>query len=286
MKTKSNSIKDIREYIFVELQKKYSADEIKSLTNILFEEYCKINSAHLLAFAEEKINESELLNIVLATEQLKKEKPIQQILKKTYFYNLCININENVLIPRQETEELCHKIVALEQKLSPNNIIDLCTGSGCIALALKNNLPKSKVFAMDVSCPALLLAKQNGKQLDLDINFVQGDLLGDFDIEQKFDVIVSNPPYVMQKEKILMKNNVLKYEPNIALFVEDENPLVFYQKIKEFAQKHLKSKGRLYLEINENLSIETSNLFSDTEYIKEIKQDVFGKERFIFLEKK
>lgn len=287
MKTKSNSIEDIKDYIFSELKSKYSYNEIKSLTNVLFEEYCKLNSAHLLAFPKETINESELLNIVLATEQLKKEKPIQQILKKTYFYNLCLDINENVLIPRPETEELCQYIVALEKQNENINIIDLCTGSGCIALSLKNNIPKSTVFAMDVSSHALLLAKQNSKKLHLDIHFMQANLLADFDTpQQDFDIIVSNPPYIMDREKNEMKNNVLKYEPQIALFVEDANPLVFYQKIKEFAQKRLKKQGRIYLEINENLSLQTLNLFSDTEYIKELKQDVFGKNRFIFLKKK
>lgn len=287
MKTLSNSIEDIRNYIFLELKNKYSYNEIKSLINILFEEYCNINSAHLLAFPQEKINESELLNIVLATQQLKKEKPIQQILKKACFYNLCLNINENVLIPRPETEELCQNIVSLEKQYDNLNIIDLCTGSGCIALALKKHLPQSTIFAMDVSLQALFLAKQNSEKLNLEVNFMQGNLLENFDTTwQNFDVIVSNPPYIMEREKVEMKNNVLNYEPEIALFVKDANPLIFYQKIKEFAQKRLKKQGRLYLEINENLASETLSLFSDIEYIKELKQDIFGKNRFIFLKKK
>lgn len=283
---KSNSISDIQTYIQAELKNKYTKSEIRSLTNILFEEYGNIDSAHLLAFGQETVNESALLNIVLATEQLKKEKPIQQILRKTYFCDLCFDINEHVLIPRPETEELCKYIIDYEKKFKHSNIIDLCTGSGCIALSIKKYLNDCTVYAMDVSSTALDLAKRNSNKLLLKVIFVQGDLLQDFDLPINFDVIVSNPPYVMQKERREMKNNVLKYEPEIALFVEDGNPLIFYQKIEQFAQKRLNGKGRIYLEVNENLTEETLNLFSDKEYIKRIKTDIFGKKRFALLEKK
>ncbi len=288
MKTRSNKIKDIKDYVLEELKNKYSKTEINSLISILFEEYTGLNTAHILAFEQDYVNESELLKIVLATEQLKKEKPIQQILGYAEFCGLKIKVDENVLIPRPETEELCYKIV--EQEKSNENkklrIIDLCCGSACIALSLKKHLPQAEVFAMDVSSKALKIAQENINNLGLEIKLLQGDLLNGFNIEQDFDIIVSNPPYIMQKEKADMHNNVLKYEPSIALFVEDEKPLIFYEKISSFAQKHLSKQGRVYLEINENLGNKTLSLFSEKEYLGQVKKDIFNKDRFIFLKKK
>lgn len=288
MKTRSNKIKDVKEYIFEELKNKYPKTEINALCSILFEEYTGMNSAHILAFEEEYINESELLDIVLATEQLKKEKPVQQILGKVEFCGLKIKVNENVLIPRPETEALCYRIIGKEKQKGLNanlKIMDLCCGSGCMALSLKKYLPNAEVYAMDISEKALELAKENSRSLNLDIKFLQGDLLKGFEVGENFDIIVSNPPYIMQKEKALMKKNVLEYEPSIALFVEDENPLVFYEKIAEFSGKHLSNQGRVYLEINENLSKQTFSLFSEKEYVGQIERDIFDKERYIFFQK-
>lgn len=288
MKTRSNKIKDIKDYILEELRNKYSKTEINSLIAILFEEYAGLNSAHILAFEEDYINESELLKIVLATEQLKKEKPIQQILGYKEFCGLRLKVNENVLIPRPETEELCYKIIEQEKENESKKlrIIDLCCGSACIALSLKKYLPNAKVYAMDISTKALEIAKENISNSDLEIKLLQGDLLNGFDVDQDFDIVVSNPPYIMQKEKVNMQNNVLKYEPSIALFVEDEKPLLFYEKINEFCKKRLSKNGRVYLEINENLGINTLSLFSEKEYIEQVIKDIFGKDRFIFLKKK
>ncbi len=288
MKTRSNKIKDIKDYILEELRNKYSKTEINSLIAILFEEYAGLNSAHILAFEEDYINESELLKIVLATEQLKKEKPIQQILGYKEFCGLRLKVNENVLIPRPETEELCYKIIEQEKENESKKlrIIDLCCGSACIALSLKKYLPNAKVYAMDISTKALEIAKENISNSGLEIKLLQGDLLNGFDIDQDFDIVVSNPPYIMQKEKVNMQNNVLKYEPSVALFVEDEKPLLFYEKINEFCKKRLSKNGRVYLEINENLGTNTLSLFSEKEYIEQVIKDIFGKDRFIFLKKK
>ncbi len=288
MKTRSNKIKDIKDYILEELRSKYSKTEINSLITILFEEYAGLNSAHILAFEEDYINESELLKIVLAAEQLKKEKPIQQILGYKEFCGLRLKVNENVLIPRPETEELCYKIIEQEKENESKKlrIIDLCCGSACIALSLKKYLPNAKVYAMDISTKALEIAQENISNSGLEIKLLQGDLLNEFDIDQDFDIVVSNPPYIMQKEKVNMQNNVLKYEPSIALFVEDEKPLLFYEKINEFCKKRLSKNGRVYLEINENLGTNTLSLFSEKEYIEQVIKDIFGKDRFIFLKKK
>lgn len=285
MKTKSNRIEDIIEYIYKELKNKYQDNEIKSFVNILFEHFAQLNSAHLMAFPQETINESSLLNIVLATQELKKHKPIQQIIGKVDFLNISLDVNENVLIPRPETEELCQTIIQENQEKNLD-IIDLCSGSGCISLSLAKNIDKSKVLGVDISQEALSVARKNNENLGLDVQYMEANILENFDIDKKFDIIVSNPPYVMNKEKELIKKNVLYYEPHLALFVEDENPLIFYKAIAEFAKKHLKSGGKIYLEINENLAQETLDIFTDVQYVKKIIKDLFGKDRFIFLEKK
>lgn len=285
MKTKSNRIEDIIEYIYKELKNKYQDNEIKSFVNILFEHFTQLNSAHLMAFPQETINESSLLNIVLATQELKKHKPIQQIIGRVDFLNISLEVNENVLIPRPETEELCQTIIQENQEKNLD-IIDLCSGSGCISLSLAKNIDKSKVLGVDISQEALSVARKNNENLGLDVQYMEANILENFDIDKKFDIIVSNPPYVMNKEKELMKKNVLDYEPHLALFVEDYNPLIFYKAIAEFAKKHLKSGGKIYLEINENLVQETLDIFTDLQYVKKIIKDLFGKDRFIFLEKK
>lgn len=327
MKTKSNKIKDVEDYIYSELKNKYSQNEIKALVSILFKEYADINSAHLLAFKDDFINESSLLNIVLATQRLKKHEPIQYILGHTEFCGLDIKVTPDVLIPRPETEELIQMIIddslencASNSKLSTLNskpainIIDLCTGSGCIALALNKYIANSNVFGIDISQDALKIARENNGNLHLNVQFAQMDILkceinkifseiSKFfcDISNKvcnntlqtskedtplIDIIVSNPPYVMEKEKVMMEKNVLDYEPSLALFVKDENPLVFYEKIAFFAQKYLKIGGKIYLEINNSLANETLALFSQKEYFAQIRKDIFGRERFIFLQKK
>ncbi|MBQ9254806.1 MAG: peptide chain release factor N(5)-glutamine methyltransferase [Bacteroidales bacterium] len=286
MKTKSNRIGDIKKFIHNELKNKYSNEEIKSFTNILFSSFANLSSAHITAFEQETINESELLKIYLAVEDLKKYKPIQYIIGKVEFLNIDIEVNENVLIPRPETEELCQYIIQ-ENKDKEVKIVDLCSGSGCISLALAYNIKKSKVYGVDVSLKALELAKKNANNLKLNVIYRQNDILDEgFDIEEDFDIIVSNPPYVRELEKKQMSENVLNYEPHLALFVKDENPLIFYEKIAQFAQKRLKKGGKIYLEVNNFLASETIALFSEKEYVRRIVKDIFDKDRFIFLEKK
>ena len=306
MKTKSNKIEDIITYINNELKNKYPYNEIKAFVNILFKEYTGMNSAHLLAFGRDTINESSLLNIVLATEKLKKYVPVQYILGHTEFCGLDIKLTPDVLIPRPETEELTQMIIE-ENKAEKLNILDLCSGSGCIALSLCRFIKNSNVFAVDISEKALQTAEENNCRLGLNVRFACMDLLTDENLDLlfadnelmtensvngssktnlKFDIIVSNPPYVMDKEKVMMSENVLNYEPPLALFVKDENPLIFYEKIAVIAEKYLKSGGKIYLEVNENLANETVALFSQKEYFAEIRKDIYAKNRFIFLQKK
>lgn len=286
MKTKSNSIKDIKNYIYNELKNKYSNNEIIALINILFKQYADLDSAHLLAFEDETINESSLLDIVLATQRLRKYEPIQYIIGVVEFLNVKLKVNNSVLIPRSETEQLTSMIIQ-ENKAKALQIIDVCCGSGCIALALKKNLPLTNVIGVDISQEALKVAKTNAMNNHIDVDFQYFDILNNEYISDiQYDIIVSNPPYVRQKEKTMMQKNVLDYEPPIALYVEDDNPLIFYKSLNVFAQKQLKKGGKMYLEINEYLSSQTMALFSDLQFIKEIKKDIYDKERFIFLQKK
>lgn len=215
--------------------------------------------------------------------QLKQSKPIQYILGETEFYGLPFSVNPSVLIPRPETEELVQWMIQSQKKPSPS-ILDIGTGSGCIAIALKTNIPQALVLGLDISTDALGLAKQNAKKNNADVRFLQADILqmGPEDLPQKFEVLVSNPPYIPVEEKGLMKANVLHNEPHIALFVTTEEPLVFYEKIAALASQVLVPEGYLYFEINERFATETSTLLSEKGFCNiELRTDLNGKDRMI-----
>lgn len=284
MKPNSNKVIDVKNYIKKELSTSYTLNEISSLTNILLEEYADLKPAHHLAFPEETINESPLINIMVAVYKLKKHTPIQYILGYKEFLDLKILVNSSVLIPRPETEELVQVLISENNNLNLH-ILDLCTGSGCIALALNKHLEKSCVTAVDISKQALNVANENNKQLGLDVEFQELDILKPFPIPEQYDIIVSNPPYVMQSEQQEMQDNVLLYEPSLALFVSDSNPLIFYKSIVQIALTNLKHNGKLYLEINPKLCRQTLSLLSCSKFKAEIKKDIFNKERFIIATK-
>ncbi|PQV50504.1 release factor glutamine methyltransferase [Jejuia pallidilutea] len=226
-----------------------------------------------------------------ALEQLKQQKPIQYILGETEFFGLPFKVNSNVLIPRPETEELVSLVLQdiKQQKTDSKtySILDIGTGSGCIAITLAKHLKNASVYALDISNKALEVAKTNAELNAVDVTFVKGDILNKSTkkvlfTDLEFDVIISNPPYVRVKEKALMKSNVLDNEPHLALFVEDNNPLLFYKAISEFAKTTLKVNGTLYFEINEFLGKETVDLLKQNGYYSvELKQDIFGKDRIV-----
>jgi len=191
-------------------------------------------------------------------------------------------VNKNTLIPRPETEELVETILEGANTFKALQILDIGTGSGCIPISLAKKLPKATIFAIDVSKEALAIAKQNASRNNVAINFLQEDILKAEILAQKFDIIVSNPPYVRALEKVAIKNNVLANEPHLALFVEDNNPLIFYDKIANLAKKYLRKNGMLYFEINEYLGKEMIDLlvlkgFKDIQ----LKKDLFGKDRIL-----
>lgn len=284
MKVPSNKIGDIRSYYAQQLFKFYDEKETETLIFMLLEDYAGISKSEVFINPELTINESELLNIHFAVKDLKNYKPIQYIFGKAEFYGIPILVNPNVLIPRSETEELVNWIIQDTNKDEQCSIMDVGTGSGCIAITLKNALLNTKIHAIDNSPKALETAKKNALMNQVDISFSQIDFL-----EKKvwknlgrYDIIVSNPPYVRNMEKVEMKKNVLNYEPEIALYVDDNNPLVFYRFLLEFGLDHLNSFGSLYCEINQYLGEDTVKLFESYGFTNiQLKKDFRGNDRFI-----
>jgi release factor glutamine methyltransferase len=227
----------------------------------------------------------QLLRWESAMAELKKQKPIQYILGETEFYGLPFLVNENVLIPRPETEELVALILAEgkgKREEGKVRILDIGTGSGCIPIALKKHLPEAEVSAIDVSEKALALAMKNAELNQVDFHFRLQDILATDDLESSFDIIVSNPPYVRHLEKIEIQPNVLQYEPHLALFVADDDALLFYRKIAALAQKHLTPKGKLYFEINQYLGKETVALVESFGFTEvRLHQDIYGNDRMV-----
>ena len=285
MKVASNLVRDIKKYYREQLCSIYDYEEANSLILILLEHHFKIDRIKMAMEPDLRLSESEMLTFHFAVKDLLKNKPIQYIIGETEFCDLKFKVNENVLIPRPETAEMVYKIFNSQQSTvnRHRSIIDIGTGSGCIAISLAKAFPESQVFALDVSEEALKVAKENSISNNVNVNFINDDILNlKNKIETKFDIIVSNPPYVRELEKAEMHNNVLEWEPHKALFVSDNDPLIFYRGILEFAKSHLKENGEIWFEINEFLSKEMTDLchelgFSDIE----IHKDFRGKERIL-----
>jgi release factor glutamine methyltransferase len=282
MNIPDNRISSVRKYIFDKLLDFYPQDEVQGISKILFKEFLNIEPHELILKANERMTESQILLFIYAIKDLKKHKPIQYITGKTEFYNCTIFVNENVLIPRPETEELVDLIVKDHHKTDRIKILDICTGSGCIAIALAKYLTNSSVTAIDVSEPALVVAKENAKYNQVAVDFKRTDILNLKESGEDFNIIVSNPPYVLEKEKDLMHANVLEYEPHLALFVKDDDPLVFYKAIADYALKNLSAGGKLYLEINEKKGQEVKELLENKGFREvQIKKDLSEKERIV-----
>ena len=279
-------IKDYRTYFIETLLPIYDQGEIESFFYLILEDKHHLKRVDLalqpnLNFSSTEI---EVWNIIL--EKLQKQIPVQYILGKTSFYGLDFIVNENVLIPRPETEELVEWIVNENlniEKLKDLKILDIGTGSGCIAISLAKNLPNAQVFAIDVSDKALATAQKNAESNEVKVTFLEKNILETFDLEQEFDIIVSNPPYVRNLEKVEINKNVLEYEPHLALFVEDDDALIFYKKIAQLAQKNLVENGSLYFEINQYLGKEMILLLEEMQFKNiELKKDIYGNDRMIF----
>lgn len=286
MKISSNKLKDIIDFAYQELESLYEKDEIRSMIYSIIEHFTGYDLMKILTYKDElKVSESELLKINFAIKDLKKEKPLQQIIGYCDFLDVRIEVNQHVLIPRVETEEIVQRIIKENKGRKNLKIADVCCGSGCIAIALKKAFPDANIYAYDISEEALKKSKENAEKNKEKINFFKENILKSKEKNQEFNIIVSNPPYIRESEKGLMKNNVLLYEPHLALFVSDEDPLIFYKKILDFSNRNLAKNGKIYMEINENLGKETELLFKNFNYQTSIIKDIRGKDRLLFAKK-
>ena len=264
MRIASTKIADVLKFFRQELKDIYDPGEIETFILYCFEAYLNFNKTDLILSATEHVTESELLKFNFAVKQLKQQRPIQYILGTADFYGLKFMVNEQVLIPRPETEELVELIIRENKAKQQPAILDIGTGSGCIAVALKKNLPDANVSALDVSAEALEVARQNAQSNGVDISFLEQDILQwEPDKSLKFNLIVSNPPYICHSEKAEMHKNVLEHEPHLALFVPNEDPLLFYRTIAEFALTHLEKNGKLYFEVNAYYGLEISKMLGE-----------------------
>ncbi len=265
-----------------QLQGLYSNSEIKSFSYLILEFVCKKDKSILLRDKDNHLSEKECIQIQKIVDELKKYRPIQHILGETEFFGLNFFVNENVLIPRPETEELVDWVI--QSKIKSPQILDIGTGSGCIAISLGKNIPNASVYALDISKEALEIAKQNAIRNDTNIQFILHDIFNKLPqtIPNKWDIIVSNPPYIVPSEKDKMFSNVLDYEPHLALFVPEKQPLLFYERIAEIGLNHLEKNGFLFLEINSLFGQATVKMLQNKTYQSvELLKDISGKDRMI-----
>ena len=275
------TLQDFKLKMISELSSIYEMDELNSIFNLLSEDYLKIPRSKILLANEIDLNESNQTLFLSALKRLKNHEPIQYVLGKTSFMDLEFKINSSVLIPRTETEELVR--LMLKEDLDGKEILDIGSGSGCIAISLAKNFPNSKVTALDISKDALKVAKQNAKLNNADIDFINADILN-YNSNKKYDVIVSNPPYILESERIFIKRNVLDYEPELSLFTDDKNPLLYYKAILIFSKISLNKNGKIYFEINQKYSGEIKDLAIYYGYSKiNCIKDMFNKNRFCLI---
>ena len=275
--------KEYKSNFITQLQSIYDVMEAESFFYLILEDKHQMKRIDLALepnyeFSEEAIKVWEELVV-----QLKKEIPIQYLLGNTEFFGLPFIVNENVLIPRPETEELVDWIISEDKKAERQKsikILDIGTGSGCIAISLAKNILNANVFAIDVSSKALEVAKLNAKQNDVSVTFLEKNILETDDLLEQFDIIVSNPPYVRNLEKQEIKKNVLDNEPHLALFVDDFDALIFYKKIAVLATKNLNPNGKLFFEINQYLGQEMTDLLNQSGFTElELRKDIYGNDR-------
>ena len=277
----SNRVRDIERYYLNELRGLYPEGELRMFVYMLFEAFLGWDKTHFLLHRDDTINQSDLLRFHWAAEDLQHYRPIQHIIGHTHFCGLRIDVSPEVLIPRPETEEIVTRLLQTPD-FAPATVLDLCTGSGCIAIALKHHFPTAEVTAIDLSPAALAVAQKNARQNNADIDFKQIDLLDPKQLSSltnSYDLIISNPPYVMERERATMQRNVLEYDPSIALFVPDSDPLLFYRAIGQFAASHLNPSGLLVVEINQDLSDESALLLHESGFSTCLNHDFRGNPR-------
>ena len=293
MFVQTNSIKAIRSYFKNKLAELFSDNEIKLIGNEVVCSRLKISKNDLIGLNDQLFSESDLLYFRSIVKRLLKNEPFQYIIGNTLFYGLEIKCDKRALIPRPETEELVDWIKESFTSTHPKVMADICTGSGCIALGLKSLYPESFVVAADYSLESLSLARENSSELKLELEVLHFDATNEKDYVQlsvsenlKYDCWVSNTPYIPAQESQIMTDNVLEFEPHMALFVPDHDPLIFYKVISKMAHIYLKSKGCIFFEIHENFPKEVINILEDNNFINiEVRKDLQGKSRMMKAEK-
>lgn len=276
------TLKQYKDLFLATLVPVVDAGEAERFFYITLEELAGWRRMDYLMHPEAKITASDELQWKAVLNSLEQQQPIQYLFGKAHFFGLEFKVNEDTLIPRPETEELVEWIIHENNKRQAFSVLDIGTGSGCIPITLAKHIPQATVSTIDVSANALLIAKENAQANDVAVNFILTDILQANTLPQQYDVIVSNPPYVRNLEKAEIKSNVLQYEPHLALFVEDSDPLIFYRKIAHLAMNYLTPGGKLYFEINQYLGAETVTLLEEIGFTNVIlRKDLFGNDRMI-----
>ncbi len=263
----------------------YSDGEAIAIANIIFEHFVKVNKSDLHLRGNETLSDESLSSLNNALAALLTHEPVQYITNEARFYNLKFYVTKDVLIPRPETEELVHEAISFLKTNNGKSVLDIGTGSGCIPISIKKNIPNTDVMAIDVSEASLEVAKENALTNNVVIDFKAINFLNEnnYTAFENFDLIISNPPYIPEDEKNILDKNVTKFEPHLALFVPQNDALIFYKKIVSFAENHLNENGRIFLETHENLAKETAAIFVEKNYFTEIKKDMQGKERMLII---
>ena len=285
-------VKDLIDYYHSSLSKRYSRDEIQQIIRLLNEANSQSGHGIIMIEGTKEIPLNEFAMHQQAIERLREGEPLQYILGYTYFHGIKFLVNNAVLIPRPETEELVEWIVAENKQLTTDDVLDIGTGSGCIAIALKKYFPQLNIYGVDVSKKALEVATENASMNQLDVKFFNFDITKNENaqhnndvkdiLKRTFDLIVSNPPYIPYSQKASIADTVDKFEPELALYAPSEDPLHFYRHILNFSQQHLKNEGSLFLEVHHDNASDVIDLLKRKHFKKvEMKKDISGNERLI-----
>lgn len=278
------TLKELKSTFITQLSEVYPSQEVESIFTVLSESFLNYTRLETVLKADESLSEEIIKHFENAISRLKRQEPVQYICGKTQFYSLPFKVDKHTLIPRPETEGLVRWIIDDENKKQTKSktLLDIGTGSGCIAISLAKNLKDIDVSALDFSPEALKTAHKNSVLNSVKVTFFELDLLNEQTLPQRYDIMVSNPPYVRELEKSNMPSNVLEYEPKSALFVTDKDPFLFYRRIARLANLYLTDNGRVYFEINEYLSDELKALLLTERFTDiEVRKDIFGKDRMI-----
>lgn len=276
------SLQDTKQAIKHQLTSIYDTLELNSIVNMLVEELTGWDALHQNIHKNDALDETQSNQLEDYIQQMLTGKPIQYIIQKAWFMGQPYLVNEHVLIPRPETEELVDWIISYAEIVKkPLQILDIGTGSGCIPIALKMAIPNASISSIDISKAAIEIAKQNAEKHKTDIEFIEQDILQTKQLKDKFDIIVSNPPYIPNREKASMQEQVIHFEPAMALFVSDHFPLQFYSKIAQLGKQALNKNGQLFFEIHYDQRQAILKLLDEMGYHAELKQDMYGKDRMV-----